>query len=53
MTTLLAINLHFYSLSKFGSLGTLEQLMQGHEIEKLHVMAGSKSASINMLTVYS
>ena len=39
MTTLL---LHFYSLSKLGGLGTLEQLKQGHEIEKLHVMAGLK-----------
>ena len=31
-----------YSLSKFGGLGTFEQLIQGHEIEKLHVLAGSK-----------
>ena len=39
MTTLL---LYYYSLSKFGGLETLEQLKQGHEIEKLHAMAGSK-----------
>ena len=39
MTMLLALNLLFYSLSKFGGLGTFEQLEQGHEIEKLHVMA--------------
>ena len=25
-----------YTLSKFGGLGTFEQLKQGHEIEKLH-----------------
>ncbi len=27
---------------KFGGLGTFEQLIQGHKIEKLHVMAGLK-----------
>ena len=27
---------------QFGSLGTFIRLTQGHEIEKLHVMAGSK-----------
>ena len=45
MITLLAINLHIYIaiiFSKFGGLGTFEQLKQGHKIEKLHVMAGSK-----------
>ena len=50
MSTLLAVNLacvsyiHCYSLSKFSSLGTREQLaiMQRHKIEKLHMMAGSK-----------
>ena len=42
MTILLALNLHFYSLSKCGGLGTIEQLEQGHEIEKLHVITGSK-----------
>ena len=36
------IVLRNYSLSKFGVLGTFAQLKQGHEIEKLHVMAGSK-----------
>ena len=40
MIILLALNLIFYSLSKFGGLGNFEQLEQGHEIEKLHVMAG-------------
>ena len=30
------------SLSKFGGLGTFEQLMHGHKIEKVHVMVGSK-----------
>ena len=39
---LLALNFLFYSLLKFGDLGTFEQLEQGHEIEKLHVMAGLK-----------
>ena len=29
-------------MSKFGGLGTFEQLIQGHKIEKLHVMAGLK-----------
>ena len=43
MTILLALNLLFYSLSKFGGLGNFEQLEQGHEIEKLHIMAGLKS----------
>ena len=42
MTILLALNLHFYNLSKFGDLGTFEQLEQGHKIEKLHVFAGLK-----------
>ena len=42
MTILLGLNLHFYSLSKFGGLGTFEQLEQGHEIEKLHMIAGLK-----------
>ena len=35
------IRYSYYSLSKFGSLGTFAQLRQGHEIEKLHMMAGS------------
>ena len=39
---LLALNLLFYSLSKFGDLETFEQLEQGHAIEKLHVIAGLK-----------
>ena len=43
MTILLALNLLFYSLSKFGGLGNFEQLEQGREIEKLHMMAGLKS----------
>ena len=42
MIILLALNLLFYSLSKFGDLGTIEQLEQGHAIEKLHVIAGLK-----------
>ena len=42
MTMLLALNLLFYSLPKFGDLGTFEQLEQGHETEKLRVMAGLK-----------
>ena len=55
MTMLLALNLLFYSLSKFGGLGTFEQLEQGHEIEKLHVMAGLKflKKSIGILLVCS
>ena len=42
MIILLTLNLLFCSLSKFGILGTIEQLEQGHAIEKLHVIAGLK-----------
>ena len=42
MTMLLALNLLFYNLSKFGGLGIFEQLEQGHETEKLHMVAGLK-----------
>ena len=57
MTALLAINLHFYSLSKFGGFGTFEQLKQGQETEKLHAVTGSKLLKkcfhIDILTVCS
>ena len=36
------IRYSYYSLSKFGDFGIFAQLRQGHEIEKLHTMAGSK-----------
>ena len=39
MTILLALNLLFYNISK---LGTFEQLEQGHDIEKLYVIANLK-----------
>ena len=42
MVTLLSTSLCYYSWSKFGDLGVFEQLKQGHEIEKLHAIAGSK-----------
>ena len=42
MIILWALNLLFYSLSKLDDLGTIEQLEQGHAIEKLHVIAGLK-----------
>ena len=53
---LLALNLLFYSLSKFGGVGTFEQLEQGHKIEKPHMIAGLKflkNASIGILLVCS
>ena len=53
VTILLALNLHFYNLSKFGGLETFKQFEQGHEIEKLHVFAGSRSASIDIPTICS
>ena len=59
MTTLLAINLNFYSLSKFGGFETFEQLKQGQESEKLHAMAWFAKLfkkyfeSIDILTVCS
>ena len=49
------IKYSYYSLSKFGGFGIFAQLRQGHEIEKLHMMAGSKllkNASIGILIVY-
>ena len=36
------IRYSYYSLSKFGGFGIFAQLRQGHEIEKLHAVAGSK-----------
>ena len=36
------IRYSYYSLSKFGSFGIFAQLRQGHEIKKLHAVAGSK-----------
>ena len=49
MTILLALNLLFYSLSKFGGLGTFEQLEQGHAIVKLHARDGWIEISQEML----
>ena len=47
----------YYSLSKLGDIGTLEQWIQGHRSEKPHAMAGSKfsksvSIDIDTLIVY-
>ena len=49
MIILLALNLLCYDLSKFGNLGTIEQLEQGHAIEKLHVIASWIEISQEML----